>query len=852
MLAFGNKEFRNLQEQVFKNMKDIQDIQDGATVLAEFGIKVVGQVDSPNDLPDPATYEGEYGDAYLVGEGTYIPGLTAPYNYYIFTRAFEGDETPQWFDLGVFPQPGPRGATGATPEITVSASATTTLHSQGASATVTQSGTAEQPVFAFSFGIPAGAVGPRGATGAPGEQGPKGDKGDKGDTGSQGPQGEPGTSYVILGQLDSIVNLPDPELVSPANGAYMVGETTPYDLYIVMGQPGSKEWLNAGTVSAGPKGDTGAQGPQGETGPKGDTGEIALECSWRYPGAPSDNSSWAIDYTDATNRTPQVGDIFALYFTDGHVCSATVTAVSLNTMAFSWVAADAIDVKGATGAQGLTGPAGADGTTPHIDSTTGNWFIGSTDTNVHAQGPKGETGATGATGSQGPQGETGPQGPQGIQGIQGPQGETGATGPQGPAGESFSIYKTYASIAAMNADAANVPEGKFVLIASTESDPDNSKLYVKNDQGSFTFLTDMSGAQGIQGPQGIQGVQGERGPQGEQGVQGIQGIQGPAGDPVTITVNGTTYTQTGGNITLPNYPNGGVWGNITGTLSDQTDLQTALNAKANSADLATVATTGDYDDLIDKPTIPTNADYVDRTTSQGISGIKVFNDNVIISRPSGQSQKALYFGNSSGAANGFVNILAYGSVYRDTYIDQIGVFDHSSTMTKNFCPYQNASNFDFNLGGYGYGGSLKYWNNLYLSGNITDGTNSVSAANIATLNTAQEFTANKTFTGCELNFKFGANDGGPFKIYKNSSGLLKFYASNFDRLSLNATNLRPDIDEGFELGVVNNRFSGVYTTNISDGTTNLLVANIADKTNSETWTFTLSDGTTVTKTIVLG
>ena len=35
---------------------------------------------------------------------------------------------------------------------------------------------------------------------------------------------------------------------------------------------------------------------------------------------------------------------------------------------------------------------------------------------------------------------------------------------------------------------------------------------------------------------------------------------------------------------------------------EQTD--TLLSAKADSADLATVATTGDYDDLLNKPTIP--------------------------------------------------------------------------------------------------------------------------------------------------------------------------------------------------------------------------------------------------------
>ena len=47
------------------------------------------------------------------------------------------------------------------------------------------------------------------------------------------------------------------------------------------------------------------------------------------------------------------------------------------------------------------------------------------------------------------------------------------------------------------------------------------------------------------------------------------------------------------------------WGDITGTLSNQSDLNTALGAKANSADLATVATSGSYNDLTNKPTIPT-------------------------------------------------------------------------------------------------------------------------------------------------------------------------------------------------------------------------------------------------------
>ena len=83
-------------------------------------------------------------------------------------------------------------------------------------------------------------------------------------------------------------------------------------------------------------------------------------------------------------------------------------------------------------------------------------------------------------------------------------------GVKGDTGEPFAIYKTYASIAEMNADFDNVPEGKFVIIASGTQDPDNAKLYVRGSS-AFTYITDLSGAQGIQGPQGPQGETGATG-----------------------------------------------------------------------------------------------------------------------------------------------------------------------------------------------------------------------------------------------------------------------------------------------------------------------------------------------------
>ena len=65
--------------------------------------------------------------------------------------------------------------------------------------------------------------------------------------------------------------------------------------------------------------------------------------------------------------------------------------------------------------------------------------------------------------------------------------------------EGFSVYRIYTSIALMNADLANVPEGKFVLINTNNVEQaDNAKLYVRGAT-AFEYLVDMSGAIGFTG-----------------------------------------------------------------------------------------------------------------------------------------------------------------------------------------------------------------------------------------------------------------------------------------------------------------------------------------------------------------
>ena len=163
----------------------------------------------------------------------------------------------------------------------------------------------------------------------------------------------------------------------------------------------------------------------------------------------------------------------------------------------------------------------------------------------------------------------------------------------------------------------------------------------------------------------------QRGPQGPQGPQGEQGEKGDTGDPVTITVNGETYSSYMGNITIPDYPTSLNWDSIqdkpnfatvatTGSYTDLANKPTGLSYFTNdmgfinksvndltnyydktsidgivedidedialkadasdladytkTADLATVALTGDYDDLIDKPDLSIYAESADLAT----------------------------------------------------------------------------------------------------------------------------------------------------------------------------------------------------------------------------------------------
>ena len=138
-----------------------------------------------------------------------------------------------------------------------------------------------------------------------------------------------------------------------------------------------------------------------------------------------------------------------------------------------------------------------------------------------------------------------------------------------------------------------------------------------------THKSELTGARGPQGPAGSVGPQGPAGsvgPQGQQGPAGPQGLtgpQGPAGsDGLTtqIRVNGNTYTQSNGLITLPDYPTlSGSGSGLTTTQEQQIttaynhsqSAHAPANAEKNVQSNWNETNTSSDAYILNKPTIPT-------------------------------------------------------------------------------------------------------------------------------------------------------------------------------------------------------------------------------------------------------
>ena len=263
MLKYGNRELRNLEEQVEKNAQDIEDFKNANQTIAEFGIYVVGVLASVDDLPA----QGEnFGDAYLIGSST-------PYDMHVWTRDV-AHNTAKWVDLGAFPLKGDKGDKGDI----------------GSVIRVDSGEPLNNPTSLYDFYIDSitgywytpylnetgygwlkaftlkgekgdrGLQGKQGVQGIPGVQGKtgaigaKGDKGDKGDTGA---------AFNVQGTLASSSNLPTPTAEMQDKGyAYIIpdAEGTKHIWVIQGSESTSFSWVDVGTAGVGIQGEKGADG----------------------------------------------------------------------------------------------------------------------------------------------------------------------------------------------------------------------------------------------------------------------------------------------------------------------------------------------------------------------------------------------------------------------------------------------------------------------------------------------------------------------------------------------------------------------------------------------------------------
>ena len=259
----NNVILRNLQEQVEKNKQDIAKHYEIDRVLSDWGIKVLGVVNTPSDIPE-GIYE--YGDAYGVRTGSGIV-------YYVWTRANinVGQDEDYWLDIGALslvgptgPQglQGPQGIQGVRGSLWVSSttSPTSQIGNNGDQWLDTTTGDVYQK--GTSTWARTGNI--KGPQGVQGPTGPKGEQGIQGPTGSQGPKGDTGSSFKIGGLLNSIDNLPTPTEANRSVGYAVARQDNTYDLYVVVGTD-NLQWVNMGRVE-------GVEGPQGPVGPQGPAG----------------------------------------------------------------------------------------------------------------------------------------------------------------------------------------------------------------------------------------------------------------------------------------------------------------------------------------------------------------------------------------------------------------------------------------------------------------------------------------------------------------------------------------------------------------------------------------------------
>ena len=242
-LIIDGKTYRNLEDQVRYNKERIEAHYAVDRVLAEFGIRVVGQVDTAAELE--GIVPEAFGDAYAVG-------TEAPYDFSIWTRTSSESTVAEgyWLAIGKLAIVGPQGPQGPQGE-------------QGIQGEEGEQGVGvrdfEQEDYSIGTDITNNTIlctltdGTESRFTVAVKNGPKGDQGEQGEQGPEGPEGAAGPAgkaIYIYGIYASVDLLPSPSLINDLAAAALVGTAEPYDMYVQVGRtPETAVWnfINFGT-----------------------------------------------------------------------------------------------------------------------------------------------------------------------------------------------------------------------------------------------------------------------------------------------------------------------------------------------------------------------------------------------------------------------------------------------------------------------------------------------------------------------------------------------------------------------------------------------------------------------------
>ena len=493
-------------------------------------------------------------------------------------------------------------------------------------------------------------------------------------------------------------------------------------------------------------------------------------------------------------------------------------------------------------------------------------------------GPKGDQGPQGEPGRQGPRGLTGEQGPRGYTGAPGTPGRSGSDGPAGPKGDkgdpglvdAFAADEAYITAVGQ----AYVDTNGYLQVC-TSLDPLTFERggYIKGPKGNqgvqgLKGPKGDKGDPGEQGPQGIQGIQGiqgtkgdqgdtgpagERGPQGEQRIQGPegprgpigpqgpkgdkgdpgeQGIQGPVGpqglkgdpgDPASIKVNGNTYLRDdSGLIILPNYP-------------------TTTSELTNNSGYVTLDSLSDSD-FLQKGTFKeidwNSQDSNDiNNTHRFILTIDTSHNNEYLLKLN-KHQGNITINELSMGENGITikkNYNTTGSSYISANLSYDWLVFHDSTKSSNHTVGFSTDHISID-----YNTELYYKDIATVSqiptttGELTNDSGFITSA--ALTGYATEDWVNQK--GYLTSVAWGDITGKPTLATVATSGS---YNDLNDKPTIPTTTNELTNNSGF---ITNAALTGYATT--SD------VSTAISSQTKETWTFTLSDGSTVTKSVVLG